>query len=591
MVKQLKHLPLLLLFACLTACHEENKVTIEEEHFEPEPPVWTYNEDSVELGTKDFMTFDIAPDYSELNERIRKDSKQNTYVENTPFDEIINIRYEGNKATVTNDSKSDIKVKTDGAHVTVNANKKKVACVLTGKSDNGSLKISGDKKVCITLNGVHLTNSHGPAINCQSKKECFIVTDSASVLSDDSLYAEVDDKQQQKGCIFSEGKLAISGTAQLRIIAKGADAIHSDKSIFIRRGTKLDIDARGGDAVQAKKNLRIEGGMLNILSQSKGASGLAAGSSIVIEGGRTIIISDTPGAKGKKNAKGIKCDSLISINNAIVRIKESSTGGKGIRAGHQLRIKNSIVDVLTFGNNDKLTGSKNKGVKGVDEVRIDSSRVRIRATNGWNEGLESRHKIIINYSLVEVKAHDDGISIGDDSDADIEINSGRVYSEAMMDAIDSNGTIHINGGLAFAVSLYRGGRGFDCDNKEFYIAPDATVVGLGYITSDPTVSLLKHPACYIERSLEDTQFCLTTAGNQDNIFAFTTPPFESYDHGYSILASLPAFAEGASYDVCDKADVKPAHTFHGLMLGGSVSHKSVSGKCTFNKKYTRINVL
>lgn len=587
MLKLLKHLPLLLFLACLTACHEEKKVTVEEEHFEPEPPVWTYNEDSVELGTKDFMTFDITPDYSELKERIYKDEKKNSYVENTAFDDVINITYEGNKAKVQCDNKSDFKIKTDGAHVTVTASKK-VSCVLTGKSDNGSLRVLGDKKVCITLHGVHLGNGQGPALNCQSKKECYIVTDSASVLSDDSIYAEVEDKEQQKGCIFSEGKLAFSGTAQLKIVAKGADAIHSDKSIFVRRGTNLDIDSRGGDAIQAQHNIRIEGGMLNISSTARGASGLVADSIIEIAGGRTIIISNTPGSKNKKNSKGIKCDSLISITGGIVRVKESSTGGKGIRSGHNIFIKNAIVDVLTFGYDDKATGSKNKGVKATNEVRIDSSRVRIRCTNGWNEGLEGRRKVIISNSLVEVKAHDDGISIGDEGLADIEINSGLVYSETMMDAIDSNGTIHVNGGIVFAVSLYKGGRGFDCDNKEFRIAPDATVVGVGYIASPPTSSLLQHPACLIERPLSDTQFCMSTTGHQDNLLCFDVPTFKNYDHGYKVLVSVPELAQDVSYDLCDKADVKPKHTFHGLMLGGTVNHKQVSDKCTFHKMYTTL---
>ncbi len=581
---------MLAIIASLAACGSKEKVQDEEEAFVPDPPVWTFNSDSVELGTSDFRTFDIAPDYSKVKESIYKDSKNKSYVENTTFDDVVTITYEGNTAKVENGNADDIKVSNNGAHVTVTAGKP-VECVLKGKSQDGSITILGDKKVCLTLNGLDLKNASGPAINSQTKKECFIITKEASVVSDDSLYVASTDSLQQKGCIFGEGKLAFGGTATLKVIAKGTDAIHSDKSVFVRRGTQLDIDSRGGDAIQAQKYVTIEGGMINISSKARGASGIVADSIVAIEGGRTIIISDTPGAKGDKNAKGIKCDSLINITGGIVRVKESSTGGKGIRSGHNILIKNAMVDVLTFGQDDHATGSKNKGVKAMNEVRVDSARVRIRATNGWNEGLEGRRKILINNSLVEVLAHDDGLSSGENGVADVEINSGYVYSESMMDAIDSNGTIHINGGLVFAVSRHRGGRGFDCDANEFRVAPDATIIGLGYIVSYPTASLLEHPACVIDRPLTDTQFGMSTTGKQDNLFTFKTPVFDKYDHGYRILASVPEFAEGVSYDLCSNATVKPAHTFHGLMLGGTVDNKSVARKTTFHKKLNNDNTI
>ncbi|MCQ2288162.1 MAG: carbohydrate-binding domain-containing protein [Muribaculaceae bacterium] len=581
----------LAIIACLAACSDDKKKAVAEEDNEPEPPVWTFNTDSVELGTADFKTFDITPDYTEFKEKIYHNSEKNAYVENTPFEDVINIKFEGNTATVESKNQSDFKIKTDGAHVTVTA-MKKVNCVLSGQSDNGSLMVMGDKKVCMTLDGVKLKNPKGPALNCQSKKECYVITNAASQLSDDTLYTVVNDTLQQKGCIFSEGKLAFGGTAPLKVVAMGADAVHSDKSIFVRRGTKLDIDSRYGDAIQAQHNIRIEGGMINISSKGRGAAGLVADSIVEIAGGRTIIISDTPGAKGNKNAKGIKCDSIINITGGIVRIKEMSLGGKGMRASHKLYIKNAMVDVLTFGNDDRSTGSKNKGVKGMDEVRIDSARVRIRCTNGRNEALESRRKIIINNSLIELLAHDDAVSVGEPGVADFEFNSGCLYSETMMDAIDSNGTIHINGGVLFAVSKYRGGRGFDCDFNEFRIAPDVTLVGVGNITSPPTAALLEHPACIVHRPLSDKEFALTASGTQENALAFKLPEFQNFVNGYKVLVSLPQFADDATYDICTTANVsQPTHTFHGLMLNGSAVNKSVAGKCTFAKKLNMVNIM
>lgn len=573
---------------------------------EADPPVWTLTDDEIELGTPDFDTFDIAADYTPLAERLYTDTACHEYVENTPFDDVVTIAYDGQQASVTGDNGS-FKVETDGAHVTLNA-AKKVKVELTGNTADGSLKVIGDKKVCIVLNGLNLKNPHGPAISCLSKKECFLVTDSASTVSDDSLYtrparalasasagsteadgAKASDDEQQKGCIFAEGKLCISGTAPLKIQAYGADAIHSDKSVFVRRGSQLDIQAYGGDGIQGQNNVRIEGGMLNILSASRGCSGIVAKKIVEICGGRTIVLSKTPGGNGKKNSRGIKSDSIINISRCIVRVKEESCGGKGIRSGHELNIKGAIVDVLTFGNDDKVTGSKNKGIKAKYALNIDSSRVRVRAEHGWNEAIEGRHLLTISHSLVEARAVDDAISVSED-DGDLIINGGRVYANGGMDAIDSNGTIHINGGLVFAYTSGAGSRGFDCDRKEFFIAPDATVIGIGSQLSPPTERLLKHPTAFVAVPNSTEQFVVTPSGSSECLFGINRPHFRYSDLDWSVLMSVPEFGNGGPVDVCSKASMtSPTHTFHGLQIGGKVTDKQVAHTLELDQPFTQIN--
>ena len=551
---------------------------------EPDPPVWTLNFDDVELGTADFETFDIERDYSALDERLHTDPSKKMYEENTVFEDSIHIKYEGERAIVNCENMSDFSVRTSGAHVNINT-KKDVVCTLTGKSENGSLKIVGDNMVRIALKGVSLKNPNGPAISNQSSKICFLVTEATSSLSNDSTTTDAEKVDKQKGCVASKGYLAISGRAPLRIVANSADAIHSGKTVFVRRGSALDIESYAGNGIKAKNKVKIEGGMLNICSMGHGGSAIAAKKYVQVAGGRTTIISDTGEGKNEKNARGIKSDSLVAITGGIVRIKESSVGGKGIRAGHNFLARNCIVDVLTFGEDDKATGSKNRGIKGADEIRIDSSRVRVRTENGWNEALSSRHKIMINNSLVELKARDDAISAGEPKTADIEINGGRIYAMAGMDAIDSNGTVHVNSGLVYVIARSKLCRGFDCDIYEFKIGPEATVVSLGQITSKPTYRLLEHPACLVRRPLSDTDFCLTGAGSNDNLVSFKRPMFLHVDSTYSVLLSLPEFRHNQSYNVCRNVVVKPVHTFHGLQIGGTAESKLVENTFTLTKNY------
>ena len=570
----------------LISCNEKKQKTIKAPvHNDPDPPVWTFNSDEKELGTTDFYTFDIEPDYTALNERLHTDPSKKMYVENSQFEDVISITYKGDRAFVNyDDDATGFSVHTNGAHVTINTSKD-VACRLTGRSSNGSLNIIGDHKVRVNLHGVNLKSALGPAICINSKRRSFLVTDSTSVLSDDSLYAEAGKEKYHKGCVCSKGFLAISGKAPLKIIANGADAIHSGKTIFIRRGSNIDIDSRAGSAIKAKNKVTVEGGLLNIQTTGPGGHGIAAKKEVVICGGRTTIISKSVPSKEHKNTRGIKSDSIVAITGGIVRVKDSSVGGKGIRAGQRFYAKNCMIDVLTYGEDDKVSGSKNRGIKGADEIRIDSSRVRVRTENGWNEGLSSRHKIIINNSLVELNTRDDAISAGEPKTADIEINKGRVYADAAMDAIDSNGTVHINGGLVYAIARSRLCRGVDCDIYEFKISPDATLVSLGQITSHPTAKLLEHPACLIPVPPNDSVFCVSTTGKDDNLVHFKVPKFRFLTAPAKALLSLPEFRQNVSYDFCHKASVNPEHTFHGLSLGGTTTNKSVNVTHSFNRNY------
>lgn len=571
--------------AVLIVSCQENKQVIEVVEDEgPELPVWTFNNNSVELGTPDFRTFGIALDYSELKERVHTDSVKKSYVENFVFNDSVEIVYNGNKAVVNGGSSNGFTVQMNGAHVTITTTKD-LACSLKGRSDNGSLMILGDNKIRINLNGVNLKNTNGPAINNRSNDQCFIVTDSMSVLSDDTLYAEVEEEKVPKGCVCSKGKLYISGRAPLKIVANGADAIHSGKSIFVRRGTNIDIESHAHHAIKAKNNVRIEGGVMNITSTGRAGHGISAQKKVEIAGGRTTIISDTGYGKERKNSRGIKSDSLVAITGGIVRIKESSVGGKGIRAGEKFLAQNCIVDVLTFGNDDKVSGSKNKGIKGFNELKIDSARVRVRCVNGYNEAIESRKKVIINNSLVELTATDDAISAGNVGEADIEVTNGRIFIESGNDALDSNGTIHIHSGLMFITSLNQGGRGFDCDEEEFLIGPQSTIVSLGHITSPPTVGLLEHPMFLTSRFISEPDFCLATTGKDDNLINFKVPEFRIHGPKFKIMVSLPEFKEEASYDFCQNATVKPQHTFHGLQLGGTAASKEVKSTHKLMRKY------
>ena len=106
----------------------------------------------------------------------------------------VTVTYSGSSATVTT-SDTSVEYYTDGAYVTIDMlthSVKNVEIVVSGKSDDGQLKIYGEKKFKLTLSGVELTSSKGPAINDQCKKRAFVhlTEGTTNRLTDAATYSE-----------------------------------------------------------------------------------------------------------------------------------------------------------------------------------------------------------------------------------------------------------------------------------------------------------------------------------------------------------------------------------------------------------------
>ncbi len=153
---------------------------------------------SVEL---DFSELIEEPDVPVTDEN---DSAYNDYVENSPWNKVINIDFEGNVATVSG-KVSGVVVQNQGAHVTVINMSGPVKFVVSGTTTNGSLKFYGDKRFQILLNGAEITNPNGAAINNQGSKTMYVVLADGSVnrLQDGSEYVMVYE-EDQKAALFSE---------------------------------------------------------------------------------------------------------------------------------------------------------------------------------------------------------------------------------------------------------------------------------------------------------------------------------------------------------------------------------------------------
>jgi len=316
---------------------------------------------SIEL---DFSALSEAADVPVTDEN---DSTYNDYVENTSWDKVIYIDYAGDEATVTG-TVSGVIVTASGSHVTVMNLSGPAQFVLSGATSNGSLKLYGDKRNQVLLNGVEITNPSGAAINNQSGKSFYIVLADGTVntLHDGTQYTMVDE-EDQKAALFSEGQIIFSGAGRLNVYAHGRGGIRSDDYIRIRPGVNLYVNSAAQDGLRANDGIIMDGGVVNVETTGLGAKGVRSGGLMEVNGGRMIAIGSgdtrvelTDGVADTTSCAALYCDSLLLIKGGTLKFKATGDGGKGLNAKQHVTVTGGSFQAVATGTS-KL--KKPKGVK------------------------------------------------------------------------------------------------------------------------------------------------------------------------------------------------------------------------------------
>jgi hypothetical protein len=217
----------------------------------------------------------VTPEYNNVPEP-PIDADDNDYIENYTVKNTITFTYEGNSVTVAG-LVDGVTVTTDGAHVRVVSTKGKMRYLLQGSTENGSFKVAtenpdlDEKRFCITLNGLTMTNPNGAAINIQTGKSVYLslAKDKVNTLCDGDKYNTVPG-EDEKGTIFSEGQLLISGSGTLNVKSLGGHGICSDDYIFLRANTGTINITSKKDGLNTKDHFTMYGGTVNINSQRDG---------------------------------------------------------------------------------------------------------------------------------------------------------------------------------------------------------------------------------------------------------------------------------------------------------------------------------
>ncbi len=402
----------------------------------------------------------------------------------------------------------------------------RIRYTLTGTLDD-SLIIESDTPCELYLKDVTINGLSGPALDIASSEKTFIVTadGSENVLSDDE---DRSDEMDMKASLYGAGPLVFSGGGELTVEGGYKHGIYSKDYIRIREGT-LNVNVTARDGIRSKNGFIFDDGTLAINAVGNVSDDESKG--IKVEGSE-----DNPG------------EGFIVINGGTLDITSVS---KGMTASWDVEDDCETAD--TADDPDPYVQINN----GIISVVTTGTPYEYSTGESCSpEGIEGKSFVEINDGYLTIRTADDCLNAGES----IEINDGYIYAvSSENDAVDSNGTLTINGGVIVAVGASSPEGSFDCDQNTFAVS-GGTFVGIGGSYSTPTSSSCTQNVVLLGSGAADDVLGIVSSGG-DRVFVYSIPS----DYSKMILSS-PGIETGSTYIVYTGGTGSGDNDFYGLCL-------------------------
>lgn len=271
------------------------------------------------------------------------------------FSNTVIITFEGSAVSTEFQGKAAKNITVTGDTHVVIETIKKCEIILRGHSNDGSVKIyaidpadpeDGRKKVKLTLDGLKLKSSRGPAINYQVGKRMYLhladgtenVLEDAAEYLDDTYYPEgvTAANEDRKGAFFSERDVVLSGKGSLFVAGNHKHAFAIDNEFYMRPGPTLVLAGEAGDAFSSDDEVTITGGVLFASTKVPGEKALKTAGPFTLSKGIVNLRSFGEG----DGSEGLSVESTVTVEDGILRVLAYDSA---ITAGEKITINGGAV--------------------------------------------------------------------------------------------------------------------------------------------------------------------------------------------------------------------------------------------------------
>ena len=222
-----------------------------------------------------------------------------------------------------------------------------------------------------------------------------------------------------------------------------------------------------------------------------------------------------------------------------------------------------------------------KVIKAMSAMTINSGSFTIKSSSEGGEGLESKTTMTINGGNFYFNTYDDCIN----AKSALYVKGGNLRCVSTgNDAIDSNGSMALSGGIILASGTREPEEGIDVDNANQLSITGGTIINQKGNMLNLSTTQCKVPTIKYSSSISAGTLITVTNSSGAHIMSFKAP--QEMSQGCYI--TLPEFVSGSSYRLYTGGSVSGGTVFNEVTKGGTFSGGSQVKSFTISSNLTNL---
>ena len=387
---------------------------------------------------------------------------------------------------------------------------------ITGSSSEGTITVKKElSEVTLILKNLTLSSTQSAPLTINKSSRVTVQVTGSNTLTDNE-----DPALEGTSDTFEGAGIKVKSTASLTLIGSGALTVNGVCNNGIKGAAEASVTVNGptltvtasNNALASDGSVLVESGILNLTAAGDGiksepdATDTTSAGTVAIHGGQITIASQGDGiqATGEVSVTGGTLN--LESGGGYQQTLEENLSAKGIKSTAHVILSGGIytldcADDAIHSNGDITITDGTFSIRTGDDA-IHADAILSVGTQGSINGpkltisscYEGFEAMMINlYSgSADITASDDGINaasgdIGNISAASLNLYGGTWKVNASGDGIDSNGDIHLYGGVLEAYGTANGpDSALDYDGSCYYEGGTLLAVGVSSMAMAPS---------------------------------------------------------------------------------------------------------